>query len=1084
MWHSGEPLKDCNLDFVSQLQIRNQSIYLEPPLEHARKRWLDQFQNWVNIVILLPRIRVFQYERELTDGIPSFVSSNYISILSKIQPQEYIRCYKIIESMYTLVSDYVQEWFQYQVLWDIEPSYVFDLLGDDLESWSDALLQIKKHRSTFDTSKTCKQFQGIRIDFENIQQKVNAQYDQWQRDLVSKFSSILLQQCQKFFAGVRIARQSLEHPLGFNTDEMITFLVILQDLNIKRSEWDLQLQQLIKGQKLLERQRFHFPSDWVYIDQLVGEWSSFKDILSRKAKQMDSQIELLRERVILEHNAIVVKNSELTVDWHQKKPIQGYLSPAASLHLLNEYQHKCQSIERVFDLVIKATNVLDLPVPAKVSLANTMEELGDLKQVWTKLQDIWKQLEQIQLIKWTSNECWTVKSQLENLIENLKNIPNQIRQYSPFETVHERIQVTIKKHVRISILKSEALRERHWDRVLSILGLSLSKLGDISVGMFWESAKFQENMKSIEEIVALAQGELAFEEYLKTARNMWSSYNFEFAAYQKKCRLVKGWDDLFSKTEETLTAISAMKHSIHFKSFKDEANHLEESLSKLYSLLIVWAQVQRQWVYLEGIFSGNQDIMQVLPIESNRFVSVDAEFLNMLRKVYKSPLVFDVINIPNIHKSMDRLSDLLSSIQKSLGEYLERERKSFPRFYFVGDEDLLEILGNARNMPRIIPHFKKMFGFSSIQIIDDQIFAVSSKEGEVVTLHRRIKCGPSNRIHEWLSQLEMQSKESLRLYLLDACQSEASNYFTKEVDQSTIIEWIIAYPAQILLLSIQCNWTLSVESSLAKNGLDSLLQFIEKNIRLFANLVVTSLTIIMRKKCESLITELVHQRDVVRSLLEDNTQHMDNFLWLSQMRFYLDLDTSVSYSSCLQIKIADTSFYYGFEYLGIQDRLVQTPLTDRCYMTLAQALHHRLGGSPFGPAGTGKTETVKAMAAQIGRFCLVFCCDEHFDFQSIGRIFMGLSQVGAWGCFDEFNRLDEKILSAVSQQIQTIQFGLLTASPIELVGNSVTVHKDTGFTFLINLGIFITMNPGYAGRNELPNNLRKLFRSVAMVRYR
>jgi len=92
----------------------------------------------------------------------------------------------------------------------------------------------------------------------------------------------------------------------------------------------------------------------------------------------------------------------------------------------------------------------------------------------------------------------------------------------------------------------------------------------------------------------------------------------------------------------------------------------------------------------------------------------------------------------------------------------------------------------------------------------------------------------------------------------------------------------------------------------------------------------------------------------------------------------------------------------------------------------------------------------------------------------MGRIFCGLCQVGAWGCFDEFNRLEERILSAVSQQILTIQQGLLQRQKhIELLGKTISLHE--------NVGIFVTMNPGYAGRSNLPDNLKTLFRSVAMV---
>ena len=119
--------------------------------------------------------------------------------------------------------------------------------------------------------------------------------------------------------------------------------------------------------------------------------------------------------------------------------------------------------------------------------------------------------------------------------------------------------------------------------------------------------------------------------------------------------------------------------------------------------------------------------------------------------------------------------------------------------------------------------------------------------------------------------------------------------------------------------------------------------------------------------------------------------------------------------------MVDATFKYTYEYQGNFIKLCHTPLTDKCYLTMTQGMKMGFGGNPYGPAGTGKTESVKALGGCLGRQVLVFNCDEGIDFESMGRIFTGLVKCGAWGCFDEFNRLKEDQLSAVSQQIQVIQ---------------------------------------------------------------
>ncbi|KAJ3019014.1 UNVERIFIED_CONTAM: hypothetical protein HDU68_010891 [Siphonaria sp. JEL0065] len=1072
-----DELKPHIKPFVLEIRLRNQVMFLDPPLDHARANWFNQFQDWIGVICDLERVKSSSYEISYEAADYNASDVTYKNLLEKLPQASLTNVYEKIEEKITVVKEYVSKWLQYQSLWDLQTDTIYNVIGDDLSKWHQLVLEIKKARGTFDNSETEKSFGSLVIDYDQVQSKVNAKYDSWQKEILGKFGLNLSTSMKNFYGKLSKARSELEQQSveGNSTAQAVGFITFVQELKKKLVGWGEDMEVFKSSQKVLEKQRFVFPGDWLYVENVEGEWNSFNDILKRKNAAIQEQMAGFQTKIVTEDKVLEKKIADIVQEWDKTKPIQGDIAYDAATNALSIFEGRVARLIEENDTLNRAKESLDLELFADNRLAPVMEELKELKGVWISLSTVWKSFGDIKETTWSTLAPRKLKQSLDQLLLDMKELPSKMRSYAAFDYLQEMLRGLLKSMNIISELKSEALRDRHWKPLLKTLGLEKHLMADLTVGHLWDS-DLKKHERAIKDIVVEAQGEMALEEFLKQVREAWNSYELELVNYQNKCRLIRGWDDLFAKCSEHLNSLTAMKNSPYYKAFEEEASSWEDKLNRIHVLFDVWVDVQRQWVYLEGIFNGNADIGQLLPLESMKFQNINAEFMTVMKKVQKDQFVLKVLSLPDILKSMERVLEQLAKIQKALGEYLERQRSAFPRFYFVGDEDLLEIIGNSKEVGHIQKHFKKMFpGISTIQLSEDEsrILAIASHEGEVVPLKKTVSIKENPKINEWLTLLEVEMKTSLAVWLNEAVGALNGFYYQTELSSDAFMAWLEKYPAQLIVLSAQIVWTASVEESITDGGdLERALSLVDRSLSILADMVLSDLPPIRRRKCEHLITELVHQRDVLRELSKNGIKTKKDFSWLYHMRFYLTPNVEKPLES-LQIKMADATFFYGFEYLGIPDRLVQTPLTDRCYLTMTQALASRLGGSPFGPAGTGKTESVKALAVQLGRFCLVFCCDETFDFQAMGRIFIGLSQVGAWGCFDEFNRLEERILSAVSQQVQTIQLGLKDGSEVEVVNKLVKVNPNTG--------IFITMNPGYAGRSNLPDNLKKLFRSIAMT---
>jgi dynein heavy chain len=239
-------------------------------------------------------------------------------------------------------------------------------------------------------------------------------------------------------------------------------------------------------------------------------------------------------------------------------------------------------------------------------------------------------------------------------------------------------------------------------------------------------------------------------------------------------------------------------------------------------------------------------------------------------------------------------------------------------------------------------------------------------------------CQVRGEIENWLSSFEKQMLDSLRQELRS----------TLNVDFQTLgnkIDWMSELvPAQILLLKCQVVWCQATEYAMTPNQSDESQNVFSAWKENHMTGIIDQCSFIgdcviqlQRSKLSAVLTQEIHHRDVLQRLHEGNVRDARNFDWQMCLRCYWSMDTALC-----QFKQISSCLTYTFEYWGATRRLVITALTEKCFLTLTSALHLMLGGAPFGPAGTGKTETTKDLAKTLGRQCIVFNCGVRIDFKN------------------------------------------------------------------------------------------------------
>ena len=559
----------------------------------------------------------------------------------------------------------------------------------------------------------------------------------------------------------------------------------------------------------------------------------------------------------------------------------------------------------------------------------------------------------------------------------------------------------------VSLLRSDAMRPRHWNLIKNATGKSdfvppsdneSMTLGNI-LGL-----DLHKTVNEVEEICDQASKEEKMETTLAQIEARWLSILFTMTPYNQpwledKIPLLGIGEEDFEALENDQLIVQGMLASRFVAQFEKEVNSWHKSLFNINETLVIISDIQRTWSYLEPLFIHSDEVKRELPEDATRFATIDCSIKLILKKAWNTKIVNSAFNEEGLYERLDKIQEQLDLCKKSLADFLDGRRRQFPRYYFVSEADLLDILSNGSNPEKILCHIPKVYLSTKSLILSTEKKSPSGRP-----IATEFVAGVGSEICALEPPVALDGKVEIYMQtVLDAQKYSIFQTVRRSLGRYHQVQrpdWVLSKddngrpldPAQTTLLVLAINYVEEVEKTfrdIQDGDVKALEKYSEKQINQLNDLVKLTQSDLSkgdRTRVMVCITMDAHARDIVEKMIRNKIKDSASFMWQSQLKHKFRIPPKhARYQNRnrnlrgddgerAEIAICDAILPYDYEYLGNGPRLVITPLTDRVYVTATQALNLKMGCAPAGPAGTGKTETTKDLANALAKLIYVINC--------------------------------------------------------------------------------------------------------------
>ena len=664
---------------------------------------------------------------------------------------------------------------------------------------------------------------------------------------------------------------------------------------------------------------------------LPAEWQSLVDY----ALTRDARLVRIKDkfRVQTRDDVIAFKKEadDLAKLFSSTGPAAPGITLAIGLAAMTEFKGKLAKANKTRDDFSMAERLFGLPMTLFTQLGGIKESIDLIQPLYDLYAERLALAESNSATAWSDLDMGTLTKGAEELGKRLAKLKD-LKVSPVYALVADEISGFKDSLPLISSLKNPAMKDRHWDAIAKLTGIKIPPIKSLTLGAIF-AMNLARYAESVEDQCTQAKGELKIEKDLKSIEEKWKGTVFTIVAYKKngevRGQTLRPDETLRQFLDDDMMNLAAIAGSRFVPIFSAQVSDWDKKLNLVSECVEVWLVVQTKWAYLEGIFIGSEDIKMQLPEEAKRFAAIDKDFKAIMTSTVKDPNVVTACCEPGRLATLSGLGERLDDCQKSLSEYLYTKRNAFPRFFFVSDDELLSVLGSS-DPNSIQVHMLKLFdNVKSISLRPAAsggnklaVAAMASSEGEAFdTVNPSIVDGP---VETWMLLAEGEMHASLHSITKEGVFGYADAVRT---------DWIEKVLGMVACVGSQIWWTWETEDVFRRvrtGDKYAMKLFAERQTKQLTELVAKvrgNISRILRAKVNTLLIIDVHARDIIDSFVRDSVLDAREFAWESQLRFYWSKDIDD-----IRIRQCTGSFSYGFEYMGLNGRLVITPLTDRAYL--------------------------------------------------------------------------------------------------------------------------------------------------------